>query len=191
MAEGAYKGGRKVYENGKELNTFLNDDSGVRFTPEALGESGGYRPIESDSSSYGRTVDEALGDKEPAQGAYEPEPEPQPREVNTGSEYDAEINQAAAEYGVDPVLAHAVAQAESQHGKSTSNVVCVVLSVFLVLSYLLSSFSLFGWSLRKCRIVFEYFQCFLYHIVVGIEVLVPSLFVKHIIDNSAVDISLE
>ncbi len=122
MAEGAYKGGRKVYENGKELNTFLNDDSGVRFTPEALGESGGYRPIESDSSSYGRTVDEALGDKEPAQGAYEPEPEPQPREVNTGSEYDAEINQAAAEYGVDPVLAHAVAQAESQHGKSTSNV---------------------------------------------------------------------
>lgn len=122
MAEGAYKGGRKVYENGKELNTFLNDDSGVRFTPEALGESGGYRPIESDSSSYGRTVDEALGDKEPAQGAYEPEPEPQPREVNTGSEYDAEINQAAAEYGVDPVLAHAVAQAESQYGKSTSNV---------------------------------------------------------------------
>lgn len=119
---GPTRGGRKVYENGKELNTFLNDDSGVRFTPEALGESGGYRPIESDSSSYGRTVDEALGDKEPAQGAYEPEPEPQPREVNTGSEYDAEINQAAAEYGVDPVLAHAVAQAESQHGKSTSNV---------------------------------------------------------------------
>jgi hypothetical protein len=123
MAEGAYKGGRKIYKDGKAVNDFINsDDSGVRFTPEAMGESGGYRPIESDSSSYGRTVDEALGDKEPAQGAYEPEPEPQPREVNTGSEYDAEINQAAAEYGVDPVLAHAVAQAESQHGKSTSNV---------------------------------------------------------------------
>ena len=39
-----------------------------------------------------------------------------------GSEYDGEINQACAEYGVDPALAHAVAQIESQHGEATSNV---------------------------------------------------------------------
>ncbi len=51
----------------------------------------------------------------------ETEPE-RAMDINTGSEYDAAINEACAKYGLDPKLGHAVAQTESQHGKSTSNV---------------------------------------------------------------------
>ncbi|WP_028129098.1 LPD38 domain-containing protein [Selenomonas sp. AE3005] len=56
--------------------------------------------------------------------APEPEqaPEPTSEGIQTGSEYDAAINEACARYGLDPRLGHAVAQTESQHGKSTSNV---------------------------------------------------------------------
>lgn len=43
-------------------------------------------------------------------------------DINTGSEYDDAINEACAKYGLDPALGHAVAQIESQHGESTSNV---------------------------------------------------------------------
>ena len=43
-------------------------------------------------------------------------------DIDTGSEYDAAINEACAKYGLDPALGHAVAQMESQHGRSTSNV---------------------------------------------------------------------
>ncbi len=43
-------------------------------------------------------------------------------DIDTGSEYDSAINEACAKYGLDPALGHAVAQMESQHGKSTSNV---------------------------------------------------------------------
>lgn len=43
-------------------------------------------------------------------------------DVITGSQYDEFINQMAAAYGVDKVLAHQIAEQESTHGKGSSNV---------------------------------------------------------------------
>ena len=43
-------------------------------------------------------------------------------DVITGSQYDEFINQMAAAYGVDKVLAHQIAEQESTHGKASSNV---------------------------------------------------------------------
>ena len=43
-------------------------------------------------------------------------------DVLTGSEYDDFINRMAERYGVDKVLAHQIAEQESTHGKTSSNV---------------------------------------------------------------------
>ncbi len=47
-------------------------------------------------------------------------------DINTGSEYDAAINEAAAKYGINPVTLHQIAEQESNHGRADSNVMQVI-----------------------------------------------------------------
>lgn len=110
------RGAKKVYDNRGAIKEAASDikENGVD----------GYidKQIDNIGDTSYRSIDDGAVEQETATSdpVYE---EPAPNSgIQTGSPYDSFINEMAEKYGVDPYTAHQIAEQESNHGKTSSNI---------------------------------------------------------------------